>query len=88
MVVALGFAPEAREAIEGLGVHALDSDDMIRFVELWDPMKQRTAVASMIYYVEHVERNKALATRLRQFLEGASAAFRAERSAEANNQAD
>lgn len=68
MVVALSFADGAREAIAGLGVHALDLNDMLHIVELWDPMKQRTAIASMIYFAEHVERNTVLAERLSEFL--------------------
>ena len=68
MVVALGFEAAVREAIEALGIRALDSDDLLSIVSLWDPLKQRTAVQSMVYYVKHVEKNTALATRLEAFL--------------------
>ena len=71
ILFALDFAAGAREAVEALGLNALALDDMLGMVELWDPMKQRTAVASMVYYVEHVERNKALSDRLKAFLESA-----------------
>ena len=80
MVVALSFAEGARDAVIDLGVHALDADDMLGIVELWDPMKQRTAVASLVYYVEHVERNKPLAVRLKTFLEEQEEAFDEERA--------
>jgi hypothetical protein len=67
-VFALGFDAGAREAVEGLGLKALDVYDMARIVELWDPLKQRTAVASLVYYVRNVEKNSALAERLAGFL--------------------
>jgi len=71
-VVALGFDSGVRDAIEGLGVKALDVHDIVRIVELWDPLKQRTAVTSLVYYVRHVEKNSALAERLEAFLDAAS----------------
>ncbi len=78
-VFALGFDAGTREAIEGLGLKVLDVYDMARIVELWDPLKQRTAVASLTYYVSNVEKNSALAERLAAFLGVAS-----ERRAEAS----
>ena len=71
-VFALGFEEGVREAIEDLGVKALDSDDMLRIVEMWDPVKQRVAVTSFLYYIHHVEKNSALATRAAAFLEAAA----------------
>jgi hypothetical protein len=68
MVIALGFDQEARTEIEALGIRALDSDDLLRIVQLWDPLKQRTAAQSMVYYVKHVEKNGPLAKRLDAFL--------------------
>lgn len=68
LVVALGFKAGAREAIEALGLRALDLDDMVRIVELWDPLKQRTAVASIVYYARHVEKNSSLGDRIDAFL--------------------
>jgi hypothetical protein len=44
---------------------------MVRIVELWDPLKQRTAVTSLVYYVRHVEKSSALAERLTAFLNAA-----------------
>ena len=41
---------------------------MLRIVELWDPLKQRTAAASMVYYARHVEKNSFLAERIDEFL--------------------
>ena len=63
-----------RDAIEDLGVKALDSDDMLRIVEMWDPVKQRVAVTSFLYYIHHVEKNSALAKRTEAFLDAANAA--------------
>jgi len=73
-VFALGFGEGARDAIEDLGVKALDSDDMLRIVEMWDPVKQRVAVTSFLYYIHHVEKNSALARRAGEFLDAAKAA--------------
>jgi hypothetical protein len=78
-VFALGFDAGAREAVEGLGLKALDVYDMARIVGLWDPLKQRTAVASLVYYVRNVEKNSALAERLAAFL-GAAGEKRGEAS--------
>ncbi len=72
-VFALGFEEGVRKAIEDLGVKALDSDDMLRIVEMWDPVKQRVAVTSFLYYVHHVEKNSALAKRAEAFLAAAKA---------------
>lgn len=72
LVVALGFKEAARQKIEDLGLKALDTDDMLRIVELWDPLKQRTAVASFIYYAKHVEKNASLYERIEKFLEDAA----------------
>jgi hypothetical protein len=68
IIAALGFAEGVREKIEELGLRAVNLDNLLEIVELWDPMKQRTAVASMVYYVSHVEKNSALKLRLNSFL--------------------
>jgi hypothetical protein len=68
LVMALGFEPNVREQIEALGVRALDVDDLLQVVALWDPLKQRTAVQSMVYYVKHVEKNGPLGRRLDIFI--------------------
>ncbi len=67
IVVAKSFKAEARKMIQQLGLKALDADDLLRIVELWDPLKQRTAVSSLIYYARHVEKNSSLATRIDDF---------------------
>jgi hypothetical protein len=72
VVAALGFAEGARDAIAGLGLKALDTDDLLRIVELWDPLKQRTAVNSLVYYARHVEKSSSLATRVEAFLRQAA----------------
>lgn len=68
MVVAIDFAADVRTQIEDLGVRALSQDDLLHIVDLWDPIKQRAAVSSLFYYVEHVEQNSALIKRLREYL--------------------
>lgn len=68
VVAALGFKETVREELEGLGLKALDTDDLLRIVELWDPVKQRTATTSLVYYARHVEKNSSLADRLDKFL--------------------
>jgi hypothetical protein len=74
LVVAIAFEDGAREEVETLGVKALDRSDLLRIVELWDPLKQRTAVQSMIYYVQHVEKNASLTQRVSTFLAEATSA--------------
>jgi hypothetical protein len=74
LVVAIGFEAGVREEIEALGVKTLDRDDLLRIVELWDPFKQRTAVQSLVYYVQHVEKNSSLIRRVGTFLEQAQEA--------------
>lgn len=68
VVAALGFEEDAREGVQELGLIALDVEDMLRIVELWDPVKQRTAVSSFVYYAKHVEKNSSLAERIDAFL--------------------
>lgn len=68
IVAALGFEEDVREAIESLGVRALDTEDLLGIVQLWDPLKQRTAVTSFVYYARHVEKNSSLADRIEAFL--------------------
>ncbi|WP_304009337.1 hypothetical protein [Methyloversatilis discipulorum] len=67
LVAALGFRDGVRGLIENIGVKPLDTDDLLRIVELWDPLKQRTAVASLIYYASHVEKNSTLTSRIEDF---------------------
>jgi hypothetical protein len=72
LLVALEFEEGAREAIEALGVKPLDVDEMLAIVALWDPLKQRTAVNSLVYYARHVEKNSSLAGRIEAFLKEAA----------------
>jgi hypothetical protein len=51
----------------------LDRDDLLGMVALWDSAKQRIAVASMLYFFAHVEKNKSLVDRLTAFLDGITA---------------
>jgi hypothetical protein len=71
VIVALGFEEQAREELSAKGLVALDIEDMRRTVELWDTLKQRTAVASLVYYARHVEQNATLIDRIDAFLEQA-----------------
>lgn len=68
IVAALGFRGDARARLEDLGLKPVTLDDLLGIVELWDPMKQRTAVSSLTYYARHVEKNASLTARLEQFL--------------------
>jgi hypothetical protein len=70
IVVALGYVEGVKDQIEVLCVKALDTKDLIRIVGLWDPLKQRTAISSFIYYARHVEKNSTLAERIDAFLSG------------------
>jgi hypothetical protein len=81
IVASLGYADGAREAIEALGLRAIDRGDMLRIVELWDPLKQRTATQSLIYYARHVEKNSSLADRIEAFLSAAAAPVAADGAA-------
>lgn len=72
LVAALGFREGVRGLIRDVGLKSLDTEDLLRIVELWDPLKQRTAVASLIYYARHVEKNSSLAARIEAFLQQAA----------------
>lgn len=74
MVIALAFDEGARVRIEDLGLKPLDRNDLLKIVELWDPLKQRTAVKSLVYCVQHVEKNSSLTERVKTFLEMAEKA--------------
>lgn len=67
IVAAASFADEARADLEGLGLRTLDADDLLRVIELWDPLKQRAAVAAFTYYAHHIEKNMVLIKRLKAF---------------------
>lgn len=70
IIAALGFKDGVRELLVGMGLRAVDREDMLRIVELWDPLKQRTAAASLAYYARHVEKNSSLGERVESFLLG------------------
>lgn len=78
IVASLGFEDGVREAIEALGLKALDIEDLLGIVELWDPLKQRTAANSFVYYARHVEKNSSLTKRVEAFLKEATAPSTAE----------
>lgn len=68
IVAALGFQGESREKLELLGLKTRDVCDLLKVVEIWDPLKQRTAITSFEYYVKHVEKSADLGARLDEFL--------------------
>jgi hypothetical protein len=68
ILAALGFREGVREQIRGMGLKPLDQADLLRIVELWDSLKQRTAAASLVYYARHVEKNSSLGDRIEKFL--------------------
>lgn len=82
VVAALGFEDGVREALEVTGIIPLDVADMLRIVELWDPIKQRTAVSSFVYYAKHVEKNSSLSGRIDAFLTSAANEWIATRKGE------
>lgn len=71
IVAALKIDGDCRDGLKKLALKSIDLDSMRSIVELWDPVKQRIAVTSLLYYVSHVEKNSALQTRLDKFLEEA-----------------
>lgn len=73
IVFAIKFDDDVRTALAEQGVQTVDVTEMLKIVELWDSMKQRTAVASLIYYVTQVEKNRALEDRLTAFIEAIKA---------------
>jgi hypothetical protein len=72
VIAAIAFQQGVREKVESLGIVPLGLEDMVRIVELWDPLKQRTAVQSLLYYAKHVEKNSSLSGRLDAFLRDAA----------------
>jgi hypothetical protein len=74
LVIALAFDEGVRAKIEALGLKALDRNDLLKIVELWHPLKQRTAVKSLVYCFQHVEKNSSLTDRIKAFLEKAKKA--------------
>jgi hypothetical protein len=83
LLVALGFKDGADEIAINMGLRALDLQGLIQIVDLWDPLKQRTAVSSLIYYAKHIEKNSSLAERVENFVTNASDAWTEKWSKEA-----
>ncbi len=81
IVTALGFQDGLREQVETLGIRPMDRRDLLSIVDLWDPAKQRIAVASMDYYFRRIERKSALVQRFGRFLADAAATFERHREA-------
>lgn len=81
VIAALSFSEEAKPILENMGLIALDKEGMLKIVELWDPVKQRTAVSSFIYYATHVEKNSSLSARLNVFLEASASEWAEQRQA-------
>ena len=69
LVVADSFEDDARTNLKAKGLIALSRDEIADVVALWDPMKQRIAAQSYLYYASHVEQNAALTTRVKAFFE-------------------
>jgi len=68
LVVGESFDDAARQLIEDSGLRAIDRDELIARVDIWDPLKQDAAVDAFSYYVCHIEKCMPLITRLRSFL--------------------
>jgi hypothetical protein len=73
LVVAESFTDDAKQQFADKGLHALSRADLINLVAIWDPMKQRIAAQSYLYYASHVEQNAALTSRVKAFIERVTA---------------
>ena len=77
IVAALDFAEGVRDVLLEQGAEPVSQGDMTRIAALWDPVKQRTAVSSFVFYAKHIEKNASLADRLKQFLKDCENEWRA-----------
>lgn len=68
LVVATSFEDGAIELITSLGLRAVNLDDVIRIVSLWDPLKQRAALNAFEYAIWQKELSVDLGERLDEFL--------------------
>ena len=68
LVVAEAVDESARQELVAKGITALSRAELIKLVSLWDPMKQRIAAQSYLYYASHVEQNAALTGRVKDLL--------------------
>jgi hypothetical protein len=73
LVVADNFEEEARKNLKAKGLIAFSREEMADVVTLWDPMKQRIAAQSYLYYASHVEQNAALTARVKTFFDSVKA---------------
>ena len=88
LVVSLGFEVGVRDALIALGLKPLDLEDLLNVVQLWDPVKQRTAISSLEYYLKHVEMNSNLAGRFDAFLVSVTASLPENESTSTADQED
>jgi len=68
MVVADTFDELAKQALTKADITPLSRQDLVRFVSLWDPLKQRIAARSFLFYASHIEQNGPLSRRVREFM--------------------
>lgn len=78
LIIGEAIDDEAREEIAGLGLRAVDLENIVDRVDIWDPLKQDAAVDAFAYYVHHVQQNTPLIVRLREFLSALDATAQAE----------
>ena len=88
IVAAIDFGEGVRQELEKLNAETVSQSDMLRIVTLWDPVKQRTAVSSFVFYAKHIEKNAALSARLDLFLKQAEIDWRTEREAKNTGETD
>lgn len=69
LLVANDFEENARQQLKSKGLIALSLEELSNLVALWDPMKQRIAAQSYLYYASHVEQNAALTARVKAFID-------------------
>ena len=69
LIVAETIDDEARLLCSEKGIHSLSRTELMAVVSRWDPMKQRIAAQSYLYYASHVEQNAALAARVKCFFD-------------------
>lgn len=69
LLIAADIQDEARTALLERGVTPLTLEELIGIVQIWDPAKQKTAVQSVVYYADRIEKNSVLTDRLDKFLD-------------------
>lgn len=68
VIVGISFKDDFEAEARRVGMVTLDLAGMKKIVELWDPLKQRTAISSIVYYASHIEKNSSLSARIQEFL--------------------